>query len=110
MRSRLPRVLAVWMVVFFCLVMTAAAAQPAGPAPAGERTGTRAELQVDLNRAGESELIKVPGIGPALAKRIIEFRESHGPFRRVEDLLKIRGIGEKSFQKLKPYLTVSEPR
>ena len=50
----------------------------------------------------------VPGIGPALSLRIVEFRERHGPFHRVEDVLKVRGIGEKSFQKIKPYLKVSK--
>jgi competence protein ComEA len=66
-------------------------------------------LQVDLNRASAADLEKVPGIGPATAARIVEWRETHGPFERVEDLLNVRGIGAKSLEKLKPYLTV-EPK
>ena len=48
---------------------------------------------------------RVPGIGEALAQRIVEFREKNGPFSQVDDLVKVRGIGEKSIVKLKPYLT-----
>jgi competence protein ComEA len=64
---------------------------------------------VDLNTADAERLGLLPGIGPSMAGRIIEFRDEHGPFRRVEDLLKIKGIGEKSFQKLRPLVTVSKP-
>ena len=41
-----------------------------------------------------------------MAERIVQFREEHGPFKRVEDLLKIKGIGEKSFQKIRPYVKI----
>ena len=61
---------------------------------------------VDLNTASAEELATVPGIGPALAQRIIEFREKEGRFQRVEDLMKVKGIGEKSFQKLRAHFKV----
>jgi comEA protein len=67
-------------------------------------------IRVDLNRASEVELTRVPGIGPALAKRIVQFRDQHGPFQRVEDIMKVRGIGEKSFLKLRPYLVVQKSK
>ena len=63
---------------------------------------------VDLNSATREQLMQVKGIGPSLADRIIEFRNEHGPFRRVEDMMKIRGVGEKSLAKLRPYLTVGK--
>ncbi|HKQ60890.1 MAG TPA: helix-hairpin-helix domain-containing protein, partial [Candidatus Polarisedimenticolaceae bacterium] len=69
-----------------------------------------AAATVDLNKATEAELIELPGIGPAMAKRIVEFRQQHGAFERVEDLLKVKGIGEKSLEKLAPYLKVSKPK
>ena len=62
---------------------------------------------VDLNRAGVEQLVAVPGIGQVMAQRIIDFREEHGPFQRIEDLMKVKGIGEKSFQKLRRYFKVS---
>ncbi|RKN79035.1 ComEA family DNA-binding protein [Paenibacillus ginsengarvi] len=61
---------------------------------------------LDLNRASESELDKLPGIGPSKAKAIAEYRSREGPFRTVEDLKKVKGIGDKTFETLKPYITV----
>ncbi len=62
---------------------------------------------VDLNRASAVELERVPGIGPGTAKAIIEFRRKSGPFRSVDDLLSVRGIGAKKFARMRPYLTVT---
>jgi len=62
---------------------------------------------VDINAASAAELQAIPGIGKSLAQRIVEFREKNGPFGQVDDLVKVRGIGEKSIVRLKPYLTVS---
>lgn len=60
----------------------------------GEATGTTASGLVSLNRAGDKELEELPGIGPALAGRIVAWREANGGFKSVEDLLKVSGIGE----------------
>ncbi len=83
------------------------AAGPKAPAP-GASAG--APETVDLNAATSAELQAVPGIGKVLADRIVEFREKNGPFGRVDDLIKVQGIGEKSLEKLRPYLTASQPR
>lgn len=64
---------------------------------------------VNLNSASAEELQQVPGIGPATAKSIINFREKSGPFRRVEDLLAIRGISKQALERMRPYVTVSAP-
>lgn len=64
--------------------------------------------QVDVNRASEAELQVVPGIGPAMAKRIVEWRTKNGRFERLDDLLNVRGIGVKTLEKLRPYLTVGD--
>jgi competence protein ComEA len=61
---------------------------------------------VDLNTATTTELATLPGIGPATAARIVEYREKNGAFTKVEELMNIRGIGEKSFLKLKPLVVV----
>jgi len=49
-------------------------------------------------------------VGPALASRIIEYRQKNGPFKKIEDLMSVRGIGEKSFLKLKPLVTIAPPK
>ena len=59
---------------------------------------------VNINTASAVQLQLLPGIGPAMAKRIIEFRETNGPFRKVDELIAVRGIGPKSMEKLRPYV------
>ena len=61
---------------------------------------------VNVNTASAEELSLLPGVGPARARAIIELRQQRGGFKRVEDLLEVKGIGESSLAKLKPYLAV----
>jgi comEA protein len=61
---------------------------------------------LDLNAAAEAELVRLPGIGPVMAKRIVEYRQKHGPFKRLEDLRKVKGIGAKTYAKLAPLLVL----
>jgi competence protein ComEA len=70
------------------------------------QTPARAEgaASVSLNRASREELERLPGIGPALAARIVEHRERYGPFRRAEHLMLVRGISERRFRELRPYV------
>jgi competence protein ComEA len=62
---------------------------------------------VNINTADTAELELLPRVGPSLAGRIVAFREANGPFERPEDLLAVKGIGEKSFDHLKPYVAIS---
>ena len=64
---------------------------------------------LDLNTATVEELQKLPGIGPTTAKAIVRFRERSGPFRRVEDLLAVRGISKRKLEKLRPYVRIAPP-
>jgi len=66
------------------------------------------ELKVDLNHAGVEELVRLPGVGEVVAKRIVSYREENGAFQAKEELMNVRGIGEKTYLKLEPYLTVSQ--
>ncbi len=66
--------------------------------------------KIDLNTATLSQLNGLPGIGPVIAERILELREKSGPYKRIEDLMNIRGIGEKKFLKLKDLITVKTPK
>ncbi len=72
---------------------------PAATAPAPSHL-------INLNTAGLAELDSLPGIGPTLAQRIIDERERHGPFARVEDLLRVSGIGPAVLEKIRDLVTV----
>jgi competence ComEA-like helix-hairpin-helix protein len=63
-----------------------------------------AQGSLDLNRASVAELERLPHIGPALAKRIVTFREKNGKFISLRELKKVKGIGDKTFELIKPYL------
>jgi competence ComEA-like helix-hairpin-helix protein len=63
--------------------------------------------RIDLNRATVQQLESLPGIGAVTAKAIVEFRRKSGQFRRVEDLLAIRGISQAKLERLRPYVTVT---
>ena len=61
---------------------------------------------VNINTATKDELVALPGIGPAKAQAIVDYRKAHGPFKTVEELKDVKGIGAKRFEKLKGELTV----
>jgi len=64
--------------------------------------------KIDINRAEPWLLEALPGIGEVLAQRIVDYRDDNGSFKRIEDLLKVSGIGEATFEKIKDYITVSD--
>lgn len=68
---------------------------------------TAALAAVNLNSATKDELVALPGIGPSKAQAIIDYRTQNGPFRSVDEVRKVRGIGEKLFQQIKPELTIA---
>jgi comEA protein len=59
---------------------------------------------ININSADKNELKKLPRIGPAMASRIIEYRKANGPFKSIDELMKVKGIGKKTFSMIKPYL------
>jgi len=65
------------------------------------------KFPVNINSASGTELQNLPRIGPAMAERIISYRETHGPFQKKEDLMKVKGIGKKTFEKLKDLITLN---
>ncbi len=73
-----------------------ALAAPAVPAP-----------QVNINTATVQELQLLPRVGPALAQRVVDFRTANGPFKAPEELMRVKGFGEKSFALVKPYIATS---
>jgi competence protein ComEA len=74
--------------------------------PSNLNNGGSSQTKINLNKANETELQNLPGIGPSKAAAILEYREKNGPFKRVEDLKEISGIGDKTFEKLKDIISV----
>jgi len=67
-----------------------------------------ASRRIDVNTASAAELELLPGIGPTLARRITDFRDRSGPFRTIESLQRVRGIGPKTVEKIRPYAVAPE--
>lgn len=83
------------------LSLTALTTLAALPAAAGE-TGA-----VNVNTAGVDQLALLPRVGPAVAQRIADYRKENGAFKAAEDLMLVRGIGEKTFELIRPYVKLS---
>ena len=82
------------------ITLSAGIAVAAGkPAPTGK---------VNINSASAEQLSTLPGVGAKLAARIVEHRQKAGPFKSVQELMNVKGVGEKNFEKLQPYLTIGE--
>ncbi len=90
---------------FTSLALALALAFPLSAAPI---RGPRApQRPVNLNTASVTELMQLPRVGQKTAERIVAFRKQHGGFQRPEELMNVKGIGEKSYAKLKPYLALT---
>jgi comEA protein len=79
----------------FILSLAAAFAQSAGP-----------KGKVNINTASTAELETLPRIGPKVAQRIVDFRTKNGNFKRIEEIMKVQGIGEKVYEDIKDLITV----
>jgi competence protein ComEA len=79
-------------------MLFASPALAAKPAPAGK---------VNLNSASAQQLTALPGVGPKLAERIVEYRQKSGGFHSVNEIVNVKGLGEKGFAKLQAYVVVS---
>ena len=94
------------MVLALCAGQTGAAQVQETTRPDPQRM--QSEL-IDLNAATSIELETLPGVGPRTAERIIEYRRDYGGLERIEDLMDVRGIGERTFLRLRPLVTVAAP-
>ena len=88
-----------------CCAVPALAAQSKSTARAAAKPASAAI--VNLNTASATDLEGLPGIGAKTAARIVEYRQKNGPFKKIEELMNVRGVGEKSFLKLKPQITIA---
>ena len=105
------------MRVFTAVLMALALTVTAGYAMAQEKESVQTQkaaanvgMPVNLNSATSAQLEALPGIGAKTAERIIDYRQKNGGFKKVEDLMNVRGVGEKNFLKLKPLITVAAAR
>ena len=95
---KLDRIVAAALAV--AITLSAGLAAAAGkPAPIGK---------VNINSASAEQLSTLPGVGAKLAARIVEHRQKAGPFKSVQELMNVQGVGEKNFEKLQPYLTLGD--
>lgn len=78
---------------------TGIAAAAAKPAPTGK---------ININTATAEQFVALPGVGAKLAARIVEYRQKSGSFKTAQELMNVKGVGEKNFQKIQPYVTAGE--
>lgn len=97
------------IVALSCLLGTLPSDTAAAQSKSAARSTTKptSTAIVNLNTASPTDLEGLPGIGAKTAARIVEYRQKNGPFKKVEELMNVRGVGEKNFLKLKPQITVA---
>src|SRR5690242_1736364 len=94
------------LVALVCTLVAAGTPVAAQPRSAAAPKAVPGAI-VNINTASAAELDALPGIGAKVGARIVEYRQKNGPFKKVEDLMNVRGVGEKNFLKLKPQITVA---
>jgi competence protein ComEA len=92
--------------LFAALALASAASAGQKQAGEGADKKTVAATTVNINTAGVAELEALPGVGTRTAQRIVDYRQKNGAFKKIEELMNVQGIGEKSFLKIKDRLTV----
>ncbi len=93
-----------FLALLVILAMTAVSTVSLGAAEKQAAAGS--DKLVNINTADAGLLAKLPQVGPKMAQRILDFRKSNGSFKRTQDLMKVKGIGEKIFAKLQPLITI----
>lgn len=93
------------IIMVFAFSASLAFSQTASKPDTGKATEQVAE-KVNINKATAEQLMEIKGIGESYANRILEYREKNGPFKKIEDIMQIKGIGTKLFESIKDKITV----
>lgn len=103
-----------WIALFCCIIGAVAlscitksreaSSSGGGGKPCQVQNDSINELCIDINATSAGELEKLPGVGKGIARRIVEHRERHGRFRRVEHLMMVRGISERRFNEMRSFV------
>jgi competence protein ComEA len=101
--TMIKRFVTMGLATLFALSLAGGFAAAADRAPARKAAPA---AKVDINSAGVEALSTLPGVGAKLAARIVAYRKQQGPFKTTQELMNVRGIGEKNFARLEAYLTV----
>ena len=88
--------------------LSSVTAQAASPAKGASTAPSEATAVIDINTAGIADLVKLPSVGHKRAEAILKLRKRLGGFDRVEQLMRVRGIGRKTFRKMRPMVTVGQ--
>lgn len=88
------------------VILAMAAVSAVSLSAADKPAAATGDKLVNINTADAGQLVNLPQVGPKMAQRILDFRKSNGNFKRVQDLMKVKGIGEKIFAKLQPLITI----
>ena len=100
MNSRVAR-FAIFATLAFLAAVLARGAEATDASASGKK--------ININQASTTQIANLPRIGTKVAERIVEYRKAHGQFGQPEELMEVRGVGEKLFQELKPYIALSGP-
>ena len=99
------------MLVLVSMVFLGVASVPqARAAEESAKKPASAEVQIDLNTATSEQLTELPGVGEKVAARIVAYRKKNGGFQKAEELMNVKGIGEKTFLRIRPFVEVSSKR
>jgi comEA protein len=99
-----------WAGALACAVMLGIGGQTRIDAAGQDAKAAASPAPLNLNAATAADLEKLPGVGAAMATRILEYRQKSGGFKKIEELMNIQGIGERNFLRLKPLITVVPPK
>lgn len=98
-----------WVIAMVAALGGGSAMAGQAPSSVPQSGQTAPQDVVDVNSATQTQLESLPGVGPRTAERIIEYRRDQGGFKKVEELMNVRGIGERSFMKLRTLVTIGAP-